>query len=239
MNDGAMLENNPVRRPIKARETAWAGVIARRLGKAGLRPNLISMLSVVFAGLAALGLTFVQPVTSELRTAIWLGAAACIQLRLLCNLFDGMVAIEGGLQTKSGEIFNELPDRLSDALILVGVGYAAGAAGGLAQLGWAAALLAVITAHVRTLGAQAAAAQQFCGPMAKQQRMFLVTAACLMSAILTAPLVSARILSVVLWLIVIGCVLTSIRRTWRILNELESGSPISHQAGAADTHHSN
>ena len=55
---------------------------------------------------------------------MFLAAAACIQLRLLCNLFDGMVAVEGGFKTKSGEIYNELPDRVADVLILAGAGYA-------------------------------------------------------------------------------------------------------------------
>ena len=39
-------------------------------------------------------------------------------------MLDGMVAIEGGRQTKSGEIFNDLPDRIADALIFVCAGYA-------------------------------------------------------------------------------------------------------------------
>src|SRR5439155_1544730 len=81
---------------------------------------------------------------------------AGIQLRLLCNLLDGMVAIEGGLQSKSGDVFNEVPDRVSDALILLGAGYATAPALGLAwagALGSAAALLAVLTAYVRALGA--------------------------------------------------------------------------------------
>ena len=50
-----------------------------------------------------------------------------------------MVAVEGGRRTKSGEVFNDLPDRLSDPLILVGAGYALPYAWG-PQLGWAAGL---------------------------------------------------------------------------------------------------
>jgi hypothetical protein len=32
---------------------------------------------------------------------------AGMQLRLLCNLLDGMVAIEGGMKGKAGDLFNE------------------------------------------------------------------------------------------------------------------------------------
>jgi phosphatidylglycerophosphate synthase len=59
-----------------------------------------------------------------------------IQLRLLCNLLDGMVAIEGGFKTKTGEIFNELPDRLSDALILIGAAYSVPTVAATHDLGW-------------------------------------------------------------------------------------------------------
>ena len=55
-----------------------------------------------------------------------IATAACVQLRLVCNLLDGMVAIEGGKSTATGALFNEIPDRLADPLFLVPLGYAAG-----------------------------------------------------------------------------------------------------------------
>ena len=60
---------------------------------------------------------------------VWIGfvlAAVCVQLRLLCNLLDGMVAIEGGKQSPTGMLYNEFPDRVADSLFLVALGYAAG-----------------------------------------------------------------------------------------------------------------
>ncbi|NJS38761.1 MAG: CDP-alcohol phosphatidyltransferase family protein, partial [Rhodobacteraceae bacterium] len=53
-------------------------------------------------------------------------AAATIQARLVCNLIDGMVAVEGGQGTKDGPFWNEAPDRASDLLFLLGAGIAAG-----------------------------------------------------------------------------------------------------------------
>lgn len=211
------------RRPIAARGTRWAGAIARALAKWGLRPNAISVLSVVFAAGAAACLVSAGKLEGGGRVLCWLGAAGGIQLRLLANLFDGMVAVEGGFRTKSGEIFNELPDRISDALILAAAGYAAPGAGWLPGLGWAAAVLAVVTAYVRTLGAACGAAQSFIGPMAKQQRMFALTAACLGNALLL-PLGIWRV-DLVPWalaVVAVGCVVTIARRTARILRELES-----------------
>ena len=105
----------------------------------------------------------------------WLGfiaTAACVQLRLLCNLLDGMVAIEGGKSTSTGALFNEIPDRIADPLFLVPLGYAVG----YWWLGWLAALLAVLTAYVRVLGGALGQQQDFGGllpkhPCAQHQAM--------------------------------------------------------------------
>src|SRR2546423_10728299 len=207
------------RRPIKARDTNWAASIARWLARVGLRPNQISVLSVVFAGLAAgfLALTSASP--AHWQIILYVAAAAGIQLRLLCNLFDGMVAVEGGLKTKSGEIYNELPDRLSDALVLAGAGYAFPAQQWSHPLGWAAALLAIITAYVRTLGAAAGAAQYFIGPMAKHHRMAIVTLACLATAIGLGFGRPIEFMSSALPIVVAACPAPIRRRTRRIIQE--------------------
>ena len=42
-----------------------------------------------------------------------------MQLRLLCNMMDGLVAVEGGLKSKAGDLFNEAPDRIEDVILLV------------------------------------------------------------------------------------------------------------------------
>jgi phosphatidylglycerophosphate synthase len=211
------------RRPIAARETRAAAVAARALAGIGFRPNAISVLSVVFAAAAAACLVGAGRIDGFGRILCWIGAAAGIQLRLLANLFDGMVAVEGGFRTKSGEIFNELPDRISDVLILAAAGYAIPAVSWLHDLGWLAASLAVITAYVRTLGAACGTAQFFLGPMAKQQRMFLVTAACVGNAALAAFSISGvDLIPWALAIIVVGCVATIARRASRILRELEA-----------------
>ena len=152
-----------------------------------MRPNQVSVLSVVFA-LGALA-CFLSPAPGALH---WLGAAACIQLRLLCNLMDGMLAVEGGLKSPVGDLYNEFPDRLADTFILAGLGYAGGGAAG--TLGWIAACGALMTACVRAHGASLTGRHDFRGPMAKPQRMALATLLCLLMAGLalmnqTAPLV--------------------------------------------------
>lgn len=126
------------------------------------------MFAGVLAG-AALAATAAFPTWER---TLWLGGAAAVQVRLLCNLFDGMVAVESGRTSPVGELYNEVPDRVSDGATLVGLGFAAGSE---PMLGFTAALLAQLTAYVRALGKAAGAGSDFRGPMAKQQRMFVAT----------------------------------------------------------------
>jgi phosphatidylglycerophosphate synthase len=156
------------------------------------------------------------------RAVLFLAAAACIQLRLLCNLFDGMVAVEGGFKTKSGEIYNELPDRLADAVIFACAGYAFPATEWLHALGWLAAVLAVMTAYVRALGVTAGASQYFLGPMAKPHRMAAMTVTCLLMAALVFCGRPVNLIHPALGIISVGCVITMARRVQRIVKELET-----------------
>ena len=159
------------RRPLKSRGNALIQAVARSAVRRGWTPNGISVASVIFALLGGLCL-LVSPLG-------W-GAILCaagIQLRLLCNVVDGLVAIEGGRKTSTGMLYNEVPDRVADTVLLVAAGYAVGAP----ALGWAAATAAVFTAYVRLLGGSLGQVQRFTGPLAKQHRMALLTGACLLT----------------------------------------------------------
>jgi phosphatidylglycerophosphate synthase len=210
------------RRPLKSRDTKWAKAVASWLARAGVRPNAISVAGVGFAAMAGGSLVFAGQATSPWHwTAAMLLAVWGMQFRLLCNLFDGMVAIEGGLKTKAGEIFNELPDRFSDAVILIGAAYSSPGFPGNLELGWSAAILAVITAYTRALGGSMGAGQHFIGPMAKQHRMALMTVACLLAAFKPLWPWAANLIPTALLLIVVGCVVTIFRRCHRIARTME------------------
>jgi phosphatidylglycerophosphate synthase len=197
------------RRPLKSRDTRWAKLLAAWLVARRFSPNAISMWGMVFATAGAAALIARGVYTPE---CFWLLLAGCagIQLRLLCNLLDGMVAVEGGLKGKAGDLFNEAPDRYADIVLLVGAGYAASAP----SLGWIASAFAVLTAYIRALGASLAQRQDFCGPLAKQHRMFVLTLGCI-SAIFYTPA-----LSIALWVIAIGAALTAARRVARLYRKL-------------------
>ena len=214
-DDGSVSD----RRPIPVRKAAWAVAIAGWLTRRGVRPNLISILSVLFALFAALGIAAgIQP-ERAVRAACFGVSILCILLRLLCNLLDGMVAIEGGKGTKSGGVYNELPDRISDAVILVSAGYAAREVSCGVALGWAAALLAVITAYVRTLAGSLGAPQRFVGPMAKQERMAVIGAA-LAFGMATGVELAVKAIAGALAVVAAGCLVTIARRTLWLIRDL-------------------
>src|SRR5439155_18648808 len=118
--------------------------------------------------------------------------------------------------------FNDLPDRLADLLVLIGAGYSIHGPVWAHDVGWAAGALALITAYVRVLGGSAGVPQSFIGPMAKQHRMAVITAACLLTAIEEMLGSTGRTMTLALAIVAVGCVITIARRVSRILRVLES-----------------
>jgi phosphatidylglycerophosphate synthase len=213
----------PARRPLKTRGRAWARALAAWLAARQIQPNAISLLSLVPATAAGLCFVVLPHATPVLQVGLLIVAAGGIQLRLLANMLDGLVAVEGGRKTATGDLFNEVPDRIADVLILAPAGYAAvwlGSAG--IALGWLVALLAVLTAYVRLFGGSLGFPQSFVGPMAKQHRMATLTLTCLLSIVEVLVVgFQGRVLSLGLLVIGLGAALTVSRRLRLIARQLQ------------------
>jgi len=205
------------RRPIAARRLPLFVLLADRLVRAGASPNGISLAGLVAALLAGLSFALVGTLPEAARP-LWLLGAVLVSLRLLANMLDGMVAIGRGIASPIGELFNEVPDRLSDTAILLGVGVGAGN-------GWvpglAAALAAIATAYVRAVGKAAGAPSDFSGPMAKQQRMAAVIALAVWCACVPSGWgTDSALPAVVLWGVTVLSLATAARRLWHIASAL-------------------
>jgi phosphatidylglycerophosphate synthase len=208
------------RRPLKSRQSRWAAASAAWLARRNVSPNTISLGSIAFAcvtGAAHVGVACAH--TPWLVSVLLVVACLGMQGRLVCNLLDGMVAVEGGKGSPVGELYNDMPDRIADGVIFATAGYAAGMVYG-PPLGWLAVALAILTAYVRVLGRSLGAGVYFAGPMAKQHRMATLTAANLLGAILTPWAWHRWPLLVALGLIVVGSVITCARRLNLIAGEL-------------------
>lgn len=204
------------RRPLGSRQSRWARGAASRLAAMRVSPNRISAAAVGFAAAGGALLVLSAGLGPGPRALLLVLAALACQGRLVCNLLDGMVAVEGGLGAKDGPFWNEAPDRMSDILFFAGAGVAAGAP----ALGWAAAALAVLTAYLRELGRAEGLAPDFRGPMAKQHRMAVLTAALVLAAAEPWLLGREVALAAALWIVVLGSALTAALRARRLVRGL-------------------
>lgn len=160
------------RRPLRSRQWKIFGRLATECVRRGIEPNQVSLASMAGAAVACIAILIIGCVQGAFATAFWaIVAIAGIGLRVMANLIDGMIAVEGGKKTLSGEVFNDAPDRVSDLLILAPLGYVVAGYPLFVALGWLAAVLSIMTAYARMLGGACKTAQDFGGPMAKQHRM--------------------------------------------------------------------
>jgi len=204
------------RRPLASRQTGWAHSITARLAKTAITPNQISIGSMIAAAIAGACFWASGGADGAVRILLLLLAVVFCQLRLLCNLFDGMVAVEAGKHSADGAAWNEFPDRIADILILVGCG----AAAFNPALGWAAATFAVFTAYVRELGVANNLPADFSGPMAKQHRMFVLTIGAILAVFDPLWNEGSSVLLIALWIVAIGSVITGVRRLHRLLQAM-------------------
>ena len=206
------------RRTLKSRSTGWAALIARGAVASGLTPNMISVIGILFA----IGGAWAMWGAPGCSPWLYLLGALGIQLRLLCNMIDGMVAVEGGKGSPTGPLYNELPDRVEDSVLLLGFAYGVG----LADWGWLAALLAIATAYVRAVGVGLGLPADFRGPMAKPHRMAALTLGCLamLVAMLWFPQYTFPVARILRGIIIVGTAWTAIRRTLGIAAGLRAAA---------------
>jgi len=208
------------RRPIKTRSQAWPKKLAVFFVNLGVTPNQMSVAGVLCAGCGAGALLGTTWIDGTLRSLLFVLAAVLVQLRLLSNMLDGLMAVECGKMTKTGILYNECPDRIADLFFLAGAGYACLATWGTA-LGWVAAVLAILTAYLRLLGGSCGLKQDFCGPFAKPQRMFGLTVSSLGTALEVYLNQTTWVLEAGLGIIIVGTFWTCIRRLNRIAKQLQ------------------
>src|SRR5271169_4650219 len=112
------MSDLPNRRPLDTRQHAWAHRLAAFFVRLGVTPNQMSLASIGLAILGAWAYTASGTAAPVLQATLLVAAALCVQLRLLSNMLDGLMAVEEGKKTATGAIYNELPDRLADIIFL-------------------------------------------------------------------------------------------------------------------------
>lgn len=151
------------RRPIGEGFRATARLATSFCVRTGIHPDAISYASVVAAAIAALCFW-----KSGARPVLLFVAPLFCYLRLWFNMLDGMVALASGKASWRGEILNDLPDRVSDVIIFVGVAHSSWTN---PFLGYWAAIFALLTAYVGLFGQAVGVQREFSGMMSKPWRM--------------------------------------------------------------------
>lgn len=218
----SIQEQTERRRPLAARRIPLWEWLLHHLADSRLTPNQVSVIGMVagIGGGVLLALTAGMEPAGATQRATWLVVILLVLLRGACNIFDGVLAVETGRASRLGLLFNEVPDRISDAAMLIGAGLAAG---GEPVLGWAAAFGSLATAYLRVQVQLAGASADYSGPMAKPARMAVCVVA--MLALAAGPASWSRAghgpITIALAIIVLGTVLTGARRLLRAARELE------------------
>jgi phosphatidylglycerophosphate synthase len=212
------------RRPIADLFRRTAGATVAWCVRLGIHPNWVSYASIMASAGAAL--CFWQ---AHALPMLLIPAVGLCYVRLWLNMLDGMVALASGKASSVGEIVNELPDRISDVLIFVGVAHS-----GLCHplSGYWVALFALFVAYVGTLGQAVGVQREFGGLMSKPWRMVTLH----VGAWITLGLlwwgngeVRYHGLAVLDWThlaIVAGCVQTIVVRLMRIVRALKTRNTV-------------
>ncbi len=210
------------RRPIADTFRRMAHWAVRWCVRFGVHPDAVSYGSVAASAIA--GLCFWQ---AGSYPWLILAAVGCCFLRLWLNMLDGMVALASNTASLRGEILNDLPDRVSDVVIFVGVAHS-----NLCHTlsGYWAAIFSLLVAYVGTFGQAVGVQREFSGVMAKPWRMVALG----IGALITLGLIETNqsihfagltVLDWTLLAIIAGCVQTLVVRLSRILRALEQKAP--------------
>jgi len=142
-------------------------------------------------------------------------------------MLDGMVAVASGKASLRGEILNDLPDRISDVLIFVGVAHS-----GLMNplFGYWAAIFSLLTAYVGMLGQAVGVQREFSGLMSKPWRMVTlhvgawITIACILWNNGSIRFQRLTVLDWACLVVIAGCGQTMAVRLKRMMAALRSKS---------------
>jgi phosphatidylglycerophosphate synthase len=179
---------------------------------------------------AAAGVCFWQ---AGAAPGLLIPAALFCYVRLWLNMLDGMVALAAKKASRTGEIANELPDRVSDVLIFVGVAHSELNS---PLLGYWTAIFALLVAYVGTLGQAVGVQREFSGWMAKPWRMAALHAGAWLALVFywcgdgDHRFANLTVLDWTLLFILAGCVQTISVRLVRIVRVLQKEMDIGESA---------
>jgi CDP-diacylglycerol--glycerol-3-phosphate 3-phosphatidyltransferase len=174
--------------------------VERQLIKLSVSADAITISALVAAGFCAVACAF-----SARQPLLLLVCPLVAFIRTALNALDGMVARSTGTACATGEVLNEMCDRLADAFMLGGFAFS-----GLVDvhLAWSTVVAALLTECVSMAGKAAGGSRDNVGVMGKADRMILLSIASLLA--LAFP--HANVLNYAYSFCLILCLVTVVQR---------------------------
>jgi len=142
------------------------------LRKLGVTPNLLSVLAILLSFF--LGCLFSE---ADSNNTYYLYVALGLLFRMMLNALDGMMARVYDLQSRTGEVLNEVGDIVSDVAIFYPLLFLEGLD---FRLAFSFIVLSVINEFCGILGKAMGGERRYDGPMGKSDRATVVGVICLL-----------------------------------------------------------
>ncbi|HPE62529.1 MAG TPA: CDP-alcohol phosphatidyltransferase family protein [Methanothrix sp.] len=197
---------------LRSKSLAVTEPLAAVAMAAGASPNLISILSMIFA-LAAGGFYYLSAADSSL---LYL-AALMVLLNAVFDAVDGTLARMTGQAEAKGDFLDHVIDRYADMAILAGIvfaGYVSEAVGIFAVMG------VLLTSYLGTQAQALRLGRLYGGIMGRADRLVLILAATVATALFPSDLATLSILGWAVVLITAASHITAFQRIlliWRRL----------------------
>ena len=183
----------------------------------GVTSEMVAIAGMILGILA--GFSFMGTRESYNPELFWvLGAVFCV-LRIACIRLDTFLHHHNSQQSVEEIFFTELPERVSDAVTIIGFGFAASSS---PWLGLGSALAAIFSAYMRSLGVMRGAGKKRAaiGPMTRIHRLALISITSVLMLFPFTASLKTPIPHIALWVMLIGCVATILLR-WFKLKEFD------------------
>ncbi|MBN2111287.1 MAG: CDP-alcohol phosphatidyltransferase family protein [Methanosarcinaceae archaeon] len=188
--------------------------VARKTADAGISPNAISMLSLVFAILS--GMMYYYSGTDPLIVLI---AGLLVALNSFLDAIDGLMARYLGIASPRGDFLDHVIDRYSDVFIICGIFF-----GGYVywQIGVVAIVGVLLTSYLGTQAQALRLGRYYGGVIGRADRLVLIMLASLVYFVYPFKIYGLSSLGWMILVIAIGSHITALQRIahiWRQLNE--------------------
>lgn len=187
--------------------------MAKITANAGISPNAVSMLSLLFAVLS--GVLFYYSGASVPMVA---AAGLMVALNSLLDAMDGLMARYLGVSSPKGDFLDHVIDRYADVLIICGIFF-----GGYVY--WQIGVVAIVGVQLTSyLGTQAQAlnlGRYYGGVIGRADRLILIMLASLVYVIYPGEIYNLSSLGWVIVIIAVGSHITAFQRIahiWKQLN---------------------